>query len=50
MDMDKWIVNKTKFETMIAYLSVAMEFADDEGSGWRKDLTKWLNLNLGHNV
>ena len=50
MDMDKWIVNKTKFETMIAYLSGAMEFADDEGSGWRKDLTKWLNLNLGHNV
>ena len=50
MDMDKWILNKTKFETMIVYLSGAMEFADDEGSGWRKDLTKWLDLNLGHNV
>ena len=50
MDMDKWILIKTKFETMIAYLSGAMEFADDEGSGWRKDLTKWLDENLGHKV
>ena len=48
--MVKWIHFKTKFEAMIAYLSGAMEFADDEGSGWRKDLTKWLDDNLGHQV
>ena len=42
VDMVKWIYVKTKFKAMIAYLSGAMEFADDEGSGWRKDLTKWL--------
>ena len=48
--MAKWIHFKTKFEAMIAYLSGAMEFADDEGSGWRKDLTKWLDDNLGHQV
>ena len=35
---------------MIVYLSGAMEFADDEGSGWRKNLTKWLYDNLGHEV
>ena len=40
--MVKWIHFKTKFEAMIAYLSGAMEFADDEGSGWRKDLTKMV--------
>ena len=50
VDMVKWIHFKTKFEAMIAYLSGAMEFADDEGSGWRKDLTKWLDDNLGHQV
>ena len=48
--MAKWIHFKTKFEAMIAYLSGAMEFADDEGSRWRKDLTKWLDKNLGHQV
>ena len=42
VDMVKWIHFKTKFEAMIAYLSGAMEFADDEGSGWRKDLTKMV--------
>ena len=41
--MVEWIHFKKKFEAMIAYLSGAMEFADDEGSGWRKDLSKWLN-------
>ena len=50
MDVDECFHIKTDFETMIAYLSGAMEFADDEGSGWRKDLTKWLYDNLGHEV
>ena len=35
---------------MIAYLSGAMEFAVDEGSSWRLDMTSWLSTNLGHNV
>ena len=28
---------------MIAYLSGAMEYALDEGSGWRLDMTSWLS-------
>ena len=35
---------------MIAYLSGAMEYAVDEGSGWRLDMTSWLSVQLGHNV
>jgi hypothetical protein len=35
---------------MIAYLSGAMEYADDEGEGWRKNLTEWLTSNLDHSV
>ena len=35
---------------MIAYLSGAMEYAIDEGSGWRLDMTSWLSAQLGHNV
>ena len=35
---------------MIAYLSGAMEYAVDEGSGWRLDMTSWLSAQLGHNV
>ena len=35
---------------MIAYLSGAMEYAADEGSGWRLDMTSWLSAQLGHNV
>ena len=35
---------------MIAYLSGAMEYANDEGEGWRKDITEWLSKNLGHSV
>ncbi len=35
---------------MIAYLSGAMEFAVDEGSGWRLDMTSWLSANLEHGV
>ena len=35
---------------MIAYLSGAMEYAVDEGSGWRLDMTSWLSNNLGHDV
>ena len=35
---------------MIAYLSGAMEFANDEGAGWRKEVTYWLGKTLGHSV
>jgi len=35
---------------MIAYLSGAMENAENEGSDWRNDITKWLNENLDHGV
>jgi len=35
---------------MIAYLSGAMEYAVDEGSGWRLDMASWLVAQLGHNV
>ena len=35
---------------MIAYLSGAMEYADDEGEGWRKNITEWLTSNLDHSV
>ena len=35
---------------MIAYLSGAMEFSSDEGAGWRKDLTLWLDININHKV
>ena len=48
--MVKWIYFKEKARTVIAYLSGAMEFASDEGAGWRKDMTKWLDENLNHEV
>jgi len=35
---------------MRAYLSGAMEFANDEGAGWRSDITKWLDVQLNHSV
>ncbi len=35
---------------MIAYLSGAMEYANDEGAGWRKELTNWLRTELKHDV
>ena len=35
---------------MIAYLSGAMQYADDEGEGWRKNITEWLTSNLDHSV
>jgi|TARA_B100001146_G_scaffold171149_1_gene152023 hypothetical protein len=35
---------------VIAYLSGAMEYAVDEGSGWRIDMTSWLSAHLGHDV
>ena len=35
---------------MIAYLSGAMEYANDEGESWRNSITEWLFTNLGHNV
>ena len=30
---------------MRVYLSGAMEFAEDEGANWRKDLSNWLDKN-----
>mgnify|MGYP001502506612 CR=1 FL=1 len=33
---------------MIAYLSGAMEFADDEGASWRNELTIWLKNTINH--
>ena len=33
---------------MIAYLSGAMEFANDEGAIWRKELTIWLKNTINH--
>lgn len=35
---------------MIAYLSGAMEYANDEGAKWRNEVTEWLSTNLGHDV
>jgi hypothetical protein len=35
---------------MIAYLSGAMEYAKNEGSGWRNEITIWLKDNLNHSV
>jgi hypothetical protein len=35
---------------VIAYLSGAMEYAVDEGSGWRIHMTSWLSAHLGHDV
>lgn len=35
---------------MIAYLSGAMERARNEGAGWRKDMTRWLQDELGHDA
>jgi len=33
---------------MIAYLSGAMEFADDEGASWRNEITIWLKETINH--
>ena len=33
---------------MIAYLSCAMEYADDEGAGWRNKMSHWLQDELQH--
>ena len=35
---------------MIAYLSGAMENAENEGSDWRNAITIWLKDNLNHSV
>ena len=50
MDLVEWNFIKEKIKTMIAYLSGAMEFSSDEGAGWRKDLTLWLDININHKV
>lgn len=33
-----------------AYLAGAMEFAQDGGIGWRRDIAEWLDRELGHRV
>ncbi|MBT4148986.1 MAG: hypothetical protein HOE46_01295 [Candidatus Marinimicrobia bacterium] len=50
MDFIKWKFAKKKIKTMIGYLSGAMEFSNDEGAGWRNDLTLWLESNIEHKV
>ncbi len=35
---------------MIAYLSGAMENAENEGSKWRANITNWLKDNLKHSI
>ncbi len=35
---------------MKAYLSGAMEYASEEGSEWRQEITIWLNRHLKHKV
>ncbi len=35
---------------MRAYLSGAMEYAHDEGAGWREMMTAWLDESFGHTV
>jgi len=50
MDDWQWNAFKKEVNTMIAYLSGAMEFADGEGADWRHDMTIWLEQHLGHTV
>jgi len=35
---------------MLAYLSGSIEFADDGGKAWRRELTPFLRQTLGHHV
>ena len=35
---------------LIAYLSGGMENAQNEGAGWRNDMTNWLKEKLGHDT
>ena len=35
---------------MIVYLSGGMEYANNDGEKWRKELTIWLNEKLNHSV
>ena len=35
---------------MRAYLSGGMEYVAGEGVGWRKELQRWIEGNLGHDV
>ena len=35
---------------MLVYLSGSIEFADDGGRGWRRDITAFLTDMLGHQV
>ena len=50
MDLDEWRPVKTSVKTMRAYLSGAMEYAHDEGAGWRQMMTDWLDDSFGHTV
>jgi len=35
---------------LIAYLSGGMENAQNDGAGWRSNMTNWLKVNLGHDT
>ena len=50
MDLDEWRPVKTSVKAMRAYLSGAMEYAHDEGAGWRQMMTDWLDDSFGHTV
>lgn len=41
-------ISQTQVKPMIAYLSGAMEHAEDEGAGWRQELANWLKNQLNH--
>ena len=48
MDFSQLCILKKKIESMIAYLSGAMEYAEDEGASWRNELGIWLKKTINH--
>ena len=46
----EWITSAKEINSMIVYLSGAMEFAEGEGADWRREITLWLAENLEHTV
>ena len=48
MDLSQLCILKKKIESMIAYLSGAMEYAEDEGASWRNELGIWLKKTINH--
>ena len=48
LDIYKLFIFKKKIKTMRAYLSGAMEFAEDEGASWRNEITVWLKNTIDH--